>query len=140
MNTAFYYLSQMALPVANIVLLAAAVVALVRVQRVLRGTAIYSKLAAGTAIEAEIALLSESGRRVSSQLAKLQDRLESLAVLERLLEEPVARGLPMERATNLARSGASVDELTRSCGLSIGEARLMRRLHSGSMALQSGRS
>ena len=41
----------------------------------------------------------------------------------------VERNLPIENAIRMARSGASVEELTRSCGLNIGEARLMQKLH-----------
>ncbi len=41
----------------------------------------------------------------------------------------VERNLPIENAIRMARLGASVEELTRSCGLNIGEARLMQKLH-----------
>jgi hypothetical protein len=133
MNIDLYELFQLSLSVANALVLVAAIVAIFWVHRVLCGKAIHSRLAAGTAIEAEIAALTANGRRVASQLQEMQKTIDSLAILERLLEEPASRGLPMERATTLARSGATVDELTRSCGLSIGEARLMRRLHSGNL-------
>ena len=36
---------------------------------------------------------------------------------------------PIENAVRMARHGASIDELVRSCGLNIGEAQLMRKLH-----------
>ncbi len=41
----------------------------------------------------------------------------------------VERNLPIENAIRMARLGASVEELSRSCGLNIGEARLMQKLH-----------
>ncbi|MDJ0709940.1 MAG: DUF2802 domain-containing protein [Woeseiaceae bacterium] len=39
------------------------------------------------------------------------------------------RNLPIENAIRMARLGASVEDLTRSCGLNFGEARLMQKLH-----------
>ncbi len=42
---------------------------------------------------------------------------------------PVATVVPMNNALRMAKQGATIDELTRNCGLSIGEARLMRKLH-----------
>ena len=41
----------------------------------------------------------------------------------------VERSLPIENAQRMARMGASIEDLTRSCGLNIGEARLMKKLH-----------
>jgi len=40
-----------------------------------------------------------------------------------------SRALPIENAVRMARLGASEEELTRTCGLSTGEARLMKKLH-----------
>ncbi len=37
--------------------------------------------------------------------------------------------LPLEHAVRMARHGASIEDLTRSCGLTPGEARLMKKLH-----------
>jgi hypothetical protein len=115
--------------VANVCLLAAAILAVARLQRVLAGKAIYSRLAAGDAIEAQIADIDEHCRIVSERLGEIQDQIERFSHLERLLIGPVSREFPMEQAARLAKSGASVDELTRNCGLNIGEARLIRRLH-----------
>jgi hypothetical protein len=129
MNIDLYYLSNYALPIANVLLVAAAALAIVRVQRVLKGKAIYSRLWAGNAIEKEIATLTEQSRLVSARLSAMQETIERLGRIERLLVGPVSRELPMEHAARLAKDGASVDELTRHCGLNIGEARLIRRLH-----------
>ena len=41
----------------------------------------------------------------------------------------LATVLPLENAVRMAQQGASVEDLTRSCGLNIGEAKLMRKLH-----------
>ena len=40
-----------------------------------------------------------------------------------------ARILPIDNAVRMARQGATVEDLTRSCGLNIGEAKLMQKLH-----------
>ncbi len=50
----------------------------------------------------------------------------------------VERNLPIENAIRMARLGASVEELTRSCGLNIGEARLMQKLHRQSATSGAG--
>ncbi len=42
---------------------------------------------------------------------------------------PVATVVPMGNALRMARQGATIDDLTKNCGLSIGEARLMQKLH-----------
>ena len=39
--------------------------------------------------------------------------------------------LPYENAVRMARHGASIDDLTRTCGLSANEARLLMRVHGG---------
>lgn len=129
MNIDFYYLVEFALPVANVCLLGAAIMAVGRLQRVLAGKAIYSRLAAGNAIEAQVADIDEHCRIVSERLGEIQDQIERFSHLERLLIGPVSREFPMEHAARLAKSGASVEELTKNCGLSIGEARLIQRLH-----------
>lgn len=129
MNINLYYLAEYALPLANVCLLGAAIMVIVRMQRVLAGKAIYSKLAAGNAIEAQVAEIDEHCRIVSERLGEIQDQIERFNHLERLLIGPVSRELPMEHAARLAKGGASVDDLTRNCGLNIGEARLVRRLH-----------
>lgn len=129
MNIDLYYLAEFALPVANVCLLAAAIIAIGRMQRIIRGKAIYSRLAAADAIESEIAAITEHCNLVSIRLGEMQDEIEKLSDLERLLVGPVSRELPMEQAARLAQGGASIDELTRKCGLNTGEARLIRRLH-----------
>ncbi len=41
----------------------------------------------------------------------------------------VAQVVPMENALRMAKNGATIEDLTRNCGLNIGEARLMQKLH-----------
>lgn len=42
---------------------------------------------------------------------------------------PVAAVLPLDNALRMARQGATIEDLTRNCGLSVGEAKLMKKLH-----------
>jgi len=136
MSINLYYLSVYALPIANVCLLAAAALVIVRIQRVLHGKAIYSRLSVAKTIEKEIVGLIEQNKRVSDRLDSMQITIGHLGSLERLLVGPVSREMPMEHAARLAKDGASIDELTRNCGLNIGEARLVRRLHGGGAASQ----
>jgi predicted RNase H-like nuclease (RuvC/YqgF family) len=48
------------------------------------------------------------------------------------LEQRDPSSLSFEQAAKLVGMGASVDELTQSCGLTQAEAELMRKLHKGS--------
>jgi hypothetical protein len=43
---------------------------------------------------------------------------------------PLKNELPVEYAVRMARSGAGVNDLVQGCGLNIGEAQLLLRLHS----------
>ena len=129
MNIVLNYLSTYALPIANVCLLCAAILVIIRMQRVLRGRAIYSKLAAANAIERDIAALTECSELVTNRLDSMQAAIERLGSLDRLLLGPASQELPLVHAARLAKDGASVDELTQNCGLNIGEARLVRRLH-----------
>ena len=71
--------------------------------------------------------------KLDQRVNDLQRRLNELA--ERQVEEKPApaiefeRSLPIEHALRMAKNGASVDDLTRTCGLNIGEARLLQKLH-----------
>lgn len=67
---------------------------------------------------------------------KLEQRLGELQRTVKVMDMKVPqerpapeRNLPIENAVRMARLGASVDDLTRNCGLNTGEARLMQKLH-----------
>lgn len=67
--------------------------------------------------------------RLDKRISELQQQISALSATESRSVDPVSRPLPIENATRMARSGASVEELTRSCGLSVGEAELLKKLH-----------
>ncbi len=67
--------------------------------------------------------------RLDKRITDIQRQIAGLAVTEQRTTNPVPRPLPIENATRMARHGASVEELTRTCGLNIGEAELLKKLH-----------
>ncbi len=80
-------------------------------------------------------LFAQSVMRLEHQLLQLRrDVLRNATRNEAATNIPTrtsmqSSGLPLENAVRMARMGASVDDLTRNCGLSPGEARLMQKLH-----------
>ncbi len=89
--------------------------------------------------DAELREQMQATQRLEKRLEKRVGELQRTVKLIELnkqrpqVAEPtrpvVERNLPTENAIRMARMGASVEELTRSCGLNIGEARLMQKLH-----------
>ncbi|MEM6511610.1 MAG: DUF2802 domain-containing protein [Pseudomonadota bacterium] len=81
--------------------------------------------------DSEQALLEKL--KLDQRIADLQRRLRELSEREIRVQTPVSieieRHLPIENAQRMAKSGASVEELTRVCGLNVGEARLLQKLH-----------
>ncbi len=85
------------------------------------------------------ALLDEKNENSRQQLQitqQLEQRLDELQRIVKLTQirkvrqpPPAERHLPIENAVRMAKRGASIDDLTKSCGLNIGEARLMQKLH-----------
>jgi Protein of unknown function (DUF2802) len=97
--------------------------------------------------------LADDGNDDSSEQMRITQRLEKrVGELQRTVKvmelkksqaprgpsPSVARNLPIENAVRMARLGASIDDLTRSCGLNIGEARLMQKLHGRARVAASG--
>lgn len=67
--------------------------------------------------------------RLERQLVDLQKKLQTLGTSKRSSNTTTERHLPIDNAVRMAKSGASVEQLTRNCGLNIGEAQLMQKLH-----------
>lgn len=70
--------------------------------------------------------------RLERKLSELQKCLQSLSQSDHARSAPIERILPIDNAVRMAKSGASVEDLTRSCGLNIGEATLMQKIHKSS--------
>lgn len=80
-------------------------------------------------------------QRLEQRIGELQKAVMILAARDRESPKPAevpresARVLPMDNAVRMARQGATIEDLTRSCGLNIGEAKLMRKLHGKARAV-----
>lgn len=68
-------------------------------------------------------------QRVNELQRKLAELVEQHSEQKSRPAIEFERSLPIEHALRLAKNGASVEDLTRTCGLNIGEARLLRKLH-----------
>ena len=66
--------------------------------------------------------------RLENQLSGLQEKIDALADVKPGVNS-APHQLPIDNAIRMAKNGASIEELTRTCGLNIGEARLMQKLH-----------
>lgn len=113
----------------NVCLLAAAAIALARFRGLLRRPQAFWQSRLGAELYAESLAAKERSRVLMNQVFELEDAVERLAKRVPLRDDPVARVLPFEHAARMARDGASVDELRRRCGLNLGEARLVAKLH-----------
>jgi hypothetical protein len=68
-------------------------------------------------------------QRLEERVGELQRTVKVMEIKTPQTRRPEERVLPIENAMRMAKLGASVEDLTRSCGLNVGEARLMRKLH-----------
>ncbi len=130
--------------IANAVLLAAAALAVLRFTRQSRALLDFWQSPTGAAVSEEsnpaehMQKLLRSVQTLEARVRELQEQVGEVA--ER--PEPETRGnvrpLPIDNAARLARTGASVEELTRTCGLNIGEARLLQQLHAKRQTAECG--
>lgn len=77
-------------------------------------------------------------QRLEKRVGELQRTVKVMEIKESKSRTPLERNLPIENALRMAKLGASIDELTKSCGLNIGEARLMQKLHGKAANLATG--
>lgn len=68
-------------------------------------------------------------QRLEQRVGELQRAVKVMEIKAPTQRPPLERNMPIENAVRMARSGASIEDLTRNCGLNIGEARLMQKLH-----------
>jgi len=128
-DTYFLYL----LLTSNAVLLAIACLAVYRFERRCRRMENFWSSPTGNAASD---LGDEDGRKQIQATQRLEQQVGQLRRTVKVMEmkapkqqAAVERTLPIENAIRMARSGASVEDLKRSCGLNNGEARLMQKLH-----------
>lgn len=113
----------------NAGLLAAASLAMLKFRGLLNRPKDFWASPLGAELYAESLAAKERSRLLLNYVFELQETVDRLAKRVPLRDDPVARILPFEHAARMARDGASVDELRRRCGLNLGEARLVAKLH-----------
>ncbi len=95
------------------------------------GTALAEEKTSDTRCDAHL----ELGQRLEKRVDDLHRIVRIVAAQNSARKEPVAPAapvatvVPMDNALRMAKQGATIDDLTKNCGLSIGEARLMQKLH-----------
>ena len=128
--------------IANAALLAAAVIAITRFRKQARRFEKFWDSPAGVSLADAQALEAKPEPRTDPELEKriteLQGVVRSMATKDRLERKDNENRMPIENAVRMAKHGASIEELVRSCGLNIGEAQLMRKLHGQARVVAQG--
>lgn len=83
------------------------------------------------ALEKHLALYRRTSISMGDSLHELRQLVQPLPERLALLEQRDPQVLSVTQANRLVEMGASVDELTQSCGLSKAEAQLLSRMHQG---------
>lgn len=124
--------------IANAVLLAAATIAIVRFRHQAHRFERFWDSPTGVSMADTQSLSAAPAPATDPELekrvAELQSVVKTLANKEQAIHEPADANVPIENAVRMAKHGASIDELIRGCGLNIGEAQLMRKLHGKAQA------
>ena len=135
-----YYL--VLLLTANALLLAVATVVLSRFDRRVKRIEEFWDSPTGTALaddsDAEVHAQMLATQRLERRVGELQRVVKLMEIRTPEKQAPVEMNVPLENAVRMARHGASVEDLTRNCGLNIGEARLMQKLHGKAQQAVSG--
>ena len=116
--------------IANAALIVAAAFAVMRVERALHESSEFWSSPTGVAVRDERAVASQpDADRVARQLQSMQQSINELRHWVEDGSQDRAADLPVQHAVRMVKRGASIDELADTCGLSLGEAELLRRLH-----------
>jgi len=126
----------------NALLLAIAAIALSRFERRCKRIEEFWDSPTGTALadegDDETREQMNATRRLEQRVGELQRAVKVMEIKAPREQPPVERNVPIENAVRMARLGASIEELTRNCGLNIGEARLMQKLHGKTQLAANG--
>lgn len=87
------------------------------------GTALSDKSAATDSLSVEVAALQETVRELRDAIGQFQPVAETQ-------QTESDRRMPFDNAVRMAKNGATTDDLTKTCGLNVGEAHLLKKLHS----------
>ena len=128
--------------IANAAMLAAAVIAIIRFRHQARRFEKFWDSPAGVSLADTRALEAQpqpaTDPDLEKRIAELQNVVRSLARKEQVVSQDSESRLPIENAVRMAKRGASIEDLMRSCGLNIGEAQLMRKLHGQTRVASQG--
>ncbi len=80
-------------------------------------------------------------RRLEQKVGELQRAIKVMDIRKTTPTPtpPAERNMPIENAVRMARQGAGIEDITKSCGLNVGEARLMLKLHGQAQVKSVGR-
>ncbi|MEH6565517.1 MAG: DUF2802 domain-containing protein [Halopseudomonas sp.] len=79
----------------------------------------------------DLASFQQGSIRMGEELSALRTQLKRLEDKQLKLETQDPQSLPYNQAARLVGMGASIEDLTQSCGLSKAEAELFVKLHGG---------
>jgi hypothetical protein len=140
MSTDYFFLY--VLLASNATLLAIAAVAVIRFERRWQRLEGFWDSPTGAALddasEDERHEQRKATVRLEQRLGELQRTVKLLDMKAPEKQPAVDRDLPIENAVRMARLGASVEDLTRNCGLNVGEAQLMKKLHGKAAVATNG--
>lgn len=118
------------LMICNGVLAGAAAVAILRFQNMMKDQKSFWASPTGAAMSSQPDS-DEFLQAVEKRFTKFEEGLGSLSRDDKA-KSAGPRSIPHENAVRMAKHGATVDDLTRTCGLSDIEARLVMRVHGSS--------
>lgn len=115
--------------ISNALLLAAATIAVLRLQRMRDQYDAFWSSPTGKQLSERS---EENGisHLVEERIQSLQETVDKLVRSGGATQIQFRESLPMENAVRMAKRGASIDDITRNCGLSASEAKLLMRVHS----------
>lgn len=120
------------LMICNGVLAGAAAVAILRFQNMMKNQKSFWASPTGVSMSSQPDS-DEFLQAVERRFTKFEEGLGNLS-REGKAKSAGPRSIPHENAVRMAKHGATVDDLTRTCGLSDIEARLVMRVHGNSGA------
>ncbi|MGI3131128.1 DUF2802 domain-containing protein [Halopseudomonas pachastrellae] len=82
----------------------------------------------------ELATFQQGNIRMGEELTALRQQIKRLEDKQLKLEQHDPQSLPYNQAARLVGMGASIEDLTQSCGLSKAEAELFVKLHASRQA------
>lgn len=80
-------------------------------------------------LKSEVNTFQQGSIRIGEDLVALREQFKRMEDKQQRIEQHDPQSLPYNQAARLVGLGASVEDLTQSCGLSKAEAELVAKLH-----------